>query len=163
MKKHFSLALLLAWLPTAYADLDALRAAAQTGDANAQLELGQLYEFGFGLKESAVPAMAWYLAASRTGNARATQRAAALKNKLSAAQEQEAERLSHQWAPATQPATTPSAPAPATTIAPPPPSRPANQGPAETPAPAPNAPASMPERPAAPETPAEDDDKLGPG
>lgn len=103
MKRFLGLALLLAWLP-AHADLEGLRTAAQAGDVNAQLELGQLYEFGFGLKENAVPAMAWYLSASRNGNARAGERAAVLKPKLSAAQLQAAERLSREWAPTTRPA-----------------------------------------------------------
>lgn len=118
MKRLIGLALMLAFLPRAHADLEALRAAAQSGDVTAQLELGQLYEFGFGLKENAVPAMAWYLAASRAGNERAEQRAQTLKPKLSAGQLQEAERLSREWASAPRaaaaPAATPSAaPAPA--------------------------------------------------
>lgn len=111
MKRFFGLAFLLAWLPTARADLDSLRTAAQAGDAGAQLELGQLYEFGFGLKQNAIPAMAWYLAASRAGNERAAQRAAALKPKLSATEQQEAERMSRELAPETRPAATDPAPA----------------------------------------------------
>ena len=112
MKRLIGLALMLAFLPLAHADLEALRAAAQSGDATAQLELGQLYEFGFGLKENAVPAMAWYLAATRAGNERAEQRAQTLKPKLSAGQLQEAERLSREWASAPRAAAAP-APAPA--------------------------------------------------
>ena len=123
MKKLVGLVVFLGWLPAAHGDLDSLRAAAQTGDANAQLELGQLYEFGFGLKENAVPAMAWYLAASRAGNERAAQRAAALKPKLSASQQAEAERMSHEFVTAAQATTpaqsTPAPPMPGESAAPP--------------------------------------------
>lgn len=142
MKRFLGLALLFAWLP-AHADLEGLRTAAQAGDANAQLELGQLYEFGFGLKENAVPAMAWYLTASRNGNARAGERAAVLKPKLSAAQQQEAERLSREWAPTTRPmAATPAAPA-----------APASPAPAKTPANSPAPPAAKAEAASTPATP----------
>ena len=156
MKKFFGFALLLAWLPAAHADLEALRAAAQAGDGNAQLELGQLYEFGFGLKENAVPAMAWYLAASRAGNARAAERAAVLKPKLTAAQQQEAERLSHEWASATAGAASPP-PGPAASN--PAPSVPPTQTPTPPEAETPPAP---PEKPAVREKPV-GDDALGPG
>lgn len=139
MKRFLGLALLFAWLP-AHADLEGLRTAAQAGDANAQLELGQLYEFGFGLKENAVPAMAWYLTASRNGNARAGERAAVLKPKLSEAQQQEAERLSREWAPTTRPtATAPAAPA--------------SPAPAKTPASSPAPPAAKAEAASTPATP----------
>lgn len=96
MKKFCGMALLLAWLPVAQADLESVRAAAQAGNAEAQLELGELYEFGFGLKDNAVPALAWYLAASRAGNERATERASVLTAKLTATQRQEAERMSRE-------------------------------------------------------------------
>lgn len=113
MKKFYGVALFLAWLPAAQADLESVRAAAHAGNVEAQLELGELYEFGFGLKENAVPALAWYLAASRGGNARASQRASVLTPKLTAAQRQEAERMSLEFKTAARaPVASPTPPAP---------------------------------------------------
>lgn len=151
MKRLIGLALMLAFLPLAHADLEALRAAAQSGDATAQLELGQLYEFGFGLKENAVPAMALYLAASRAGNERAEQRAQTLKPKLSAGQLQEAERLSREWASAPRAA---AAPAPTPAAAPAPAEAPVATTPTAPPKPTPSvAPTAAAKTEAAPASP----------
>lgn len=46
---------------------------AEGGDAAAQLELGILYEYGYGMKGRKIEALAWYLAAADQGNAKAIQ------------------------------------------------------------------------------------------
>jgi hypothetical protein len=51
-----------------------LMRSAEAGDAAAQLELGILYEYGYGMKGRKVEALAWYLAAADQGNAKAIQR-----------------------------------------------------------------------------------------
>ncbi len=47
---------------------------AQAGDAEAQLEMGILYEFGFYMEGNRIPALAWYMLAAKQGNAMATAR-----------------------------------------------------------------------------------------
>ncbi|KPK11830.1 MAG: hypothetical protein AMJ68_04225 [Acidithiobacillales bacterium SG8_45] len=46
--------------------------AARAGDAEAQVELGILYEYGFRMKDNKITALAWYMKAAELGNARAT-------------------------------------------------------------------------------------------
>lgn len=77
---------------TAKADLDQLRGAAQSGNVEAQLELGELYEFGFAMPQNAVPAYLWYSIAAARGNTKAAQRRDLIKSKMSAAELSEAER-----------------------------------------------------------------------
>jgi TPR repeat protein len=50
------------------ADMAALEAKAQAGDTNAQVELGQAYEEGHGVKQSDEEAAKWYLEAAKHGN-----------------------------------------------------------------------------------------------
>lgn len=60
---------------------DQVLAAAKAGDAEAQLEMGILYEYGFFLSENKAPAHAWYSLAAEQGNVKAVR----LKDKLEAA------------------------------------------------------------------------------
>lgn len=76
----------------AQAGPDEMRRAAEQGDPEMQLELGILYEYGYGLKQNRVPALAWYTVAAEQGNARAAQKRDALKAHLTTAQIAEAER-----------------------------------------------------------------------
>ena len=46
--------------------------AARAGDAEAQVELGILYEYGFRMKDNKITALAWYMKAAELGNTRAT-------------------------------------------------------------------------------------------
>lgn len=71
----FALALCSA---TAGAGLRHIRAAAEQGDPAMQLQLGELYQYGFGVKDHDVPALMWYLVAAHAGSAEAARRAAAL-------------------------------------------------------------------------------------
>ena len=68
----------------AYAGPDDMRRAAERGDPEMQLELGILYEYGYGLKENHVPALAWYTLSAEQGNARAIQHRDTLKARMSA-------------------------------------------------------------------------------
>jgi TPR repeat protein len=67
---------------------------ARAGDAEAQLEVGILYEFGFYMQDNKVPALAWYILSAAQGNPQAANRRDLLKKELSAGQIAEAERLS---------------------------------------------------------------------
>ena len=67
---------------------------ARAGDAEAQLEVGILYEFGFYMQDNKVPALAWYILSAAQGNPQATNRRDLLKKELTAGQIAEAERLS---------------------------------------------------------------------
>lgn len=64
---------------------DVLRGA-NTGDAESQVEMGILYEYGFRLKDSKIIALAWYLRAAEQGNARAARYRDRVMKKLSPAQ-----------------------------------------------------------------------------
>lgn len=81
------LAVLLPFAATAGVDKNAglkeIRAAAQQGDAEAQLELGILYEFGYGMANNQIAALAWYNLAARQGHPKAAARAELLKKRLS--------------------------------------------------------------------------------
>lgn len=77
--RHFLLAAVLALgAGTARADLDQIRAAAEAGDPEAQLELGILFHYGFNYPGNEIPALTWYMLAANQGNARA----AALRDQL---------------------------------------------------------------------------------
>ena len=77
--RHLLLAAVLLFSAgVARADLDQIRAAAEAGDANAQLELGILFNYGFNYKDNEIPALTWYMLSANQGNARA----AGLRDKL---------------------------------------------------------------------------------
>lgn len=78
--------------------LDQLRVAALKGDADAQLELGMLYEYGFNFTANRAPAFAWYTVAAEHGNAKAAQRRDALRPQLNAKEIEEANKLVAEWA-----------------------------------------------------------------
>lgn len=78
--------------PSVVAGLDDIRRGAEQGDAQMQLELGELYEYGFGLPQNLVPALTWYILAAEQGNAQAAKRRERLQGRLTRAQVEEAER-----------------------------------------------------------------------
>lgn len=94
------------------AGLERLRAAAEAGQADAQLELGILYEYGFNKPDNLVPALSWYLRAAENGVPDAGRRRDALMGKLKPAEVEEAKRLAQTKtsaapAPPAEPAATP--------------------------------------------------------
>jgi hypothetical protein len=141
-----TLALLLAallWSGAARADLDDIKRAAEGGDAEAQLELGILFQYGFNYKDNEIPALTWYMLSANQGSAKAGQLRDALKAKMTEQDVREAMEQVSQYKPtAPQPAPAPVAPEAA------PPAPAPTSEPAPTPAPAPAAPAEsvpMPE------------------
>lgn len=66
--------------------LDALRHAAEQGNADAQYELGILYEFGYNFTDHKASAYVWYSRAAEQGNALAAKRRDTLKGQVSAAE-----------------------------------------------------------------------------
>ncbi len=72
---------------------------ARSGDPEAQLEMGILYEYGFRMKGNRVVALAWYQLAAEKGSARAAKYRDLLISKLSAAQVEAARKHSHALAP----------------------------------------------------------------
>jgi len=76
------------------AGLKEIREAAQRGDAEAQLELGILYEFGYGMANNQIAALAWYSLAARQGHLKAATRADLLKKRLPPADIDKADSLS---------------------------------------------------------------------
>lgn len=121
------------------AGLSVLRAQAEAGSADAQIELGILYEYGFRMPDNMVPALAWYMRAADAGHPAAAQRRDALAGRLTATQVDEAKRLAAEFA-AKRPET-PLAPAP-------------TPAPDSAPAAQPVAPAAEPAKPAAQAAPA---------
>jgi TPR repeat protein len=90
MKTLLSLALLIA-LPVFANEpdskgLDALRQAADQGNADAQYELGILYEFGYHFPDHKSSAYIWYSRAAEQGSTLAAKRRDALKGQLSASE-----------------------------------------------------------------------------
>lgn len=81
----------------AVAGLDEIRRGAELGDAQMQLELGELYEYGFGLPKNLVPALAWYILAAEQGNTQAIKRRDVLQGRLTRQQVEEAERNAAHW------------------------------------------------------------------
>lgn len=67
---------------------------ARGGDAEAQVEMGILYEYGFRMKDNRVVALAWYHLAADQGNARAAKYRDRLQSKLSASQVEKARKQS---------------------------------------------------------------------
>jgi TPR repeat protein len=102
------------------ASLEQLRKAAEAGDAEAMLELGILYEFGFRMPDNKPPALAWYRLAAESGSTKAGARQDALRGKMAGKELDEANKLYAEYsstlrkpAPAKAPEQTPSASPPA--------------------------------------------------
>jgi len=74
-----------------WAGAQEVRQAAEAGDVEMQFELGELYEFGFGLKQNYIPALAWYILAAERGHEKAMKRRDALKNRMTPPQIEEAQ------------------------------------------------------------------------
>jgi len=113
--------------------LEQMRQAAAQGSADAQLEMGILYEFGFNMPKNNVTALAWYLRAVEQGSALAAKRRDQIMAGMTPEEIEAAQKLSLELAAQTQPSIT-AAPAPAAESAP---------------APAPTEPAPAPEAPLA--------------
>jgi hypothetical protein len=111
--------------------LEKMRQEAVQGSADAQLEMGILYEFGFNMPKNNVTALAWYLRAVEQGSALAARRRDQIMTGMTPEEIEAAQKLSQELAVPTPPATT-TAPAPAA-----------------EPAPAPTEPAPAPEAPLA--------------
>ena len=75
------------------ASLEQLRKAAEGGDAEAMLELGILYEFGYRMADNKAPALAWYRLAAESGSAKAGPRQDALRGKMAGKELEEANKL----------------------------------------------------------------------
>ncbi len=73
---------------------DAVRKAAEAGNAEAQLNLGILYEYGFRLKGNKVEALAWYMAAADQGLEMAAKHRDKLMHELTPAQVEQARQKS---------------------------------------------------------------------
>lgn len=71
-----------------------VRQAAQAGDADAQLEMGILYEFGFNMEGNTVPALAWYMLSAKQGNQKAIQRRDLLMSRMSQTEIEQAQQES---------------------------------------------------------------------
>jgi TPR repeat protein len=87
-----------------------VRQAALAGDAEMQFELGELYEFGFGLKQNYIPALAWYILAAEQGNQKASKRHDVLKSRMTREQIEEAQnqaQLLRKQLPSSAPAAAP--------------------------------------------------------
>ena len=99
MKRAIVMAVLGFWLggivhaADPVAPEDVLRDA-RGGDAEAQVEMGILYEYGFRMKGNRVAALAWYYLAADQGNKRAAKYRDRLQSKLSASQAEMARKQS---------------------------------------------------------------------
>lgn len=102
------------------ASLDQLRQAATEGNAEAQLEVGILYEFGYNMPKNDITALAWYMRAADQGNVLAVARRDQLKSKMKPEDIDAAQKMSaglvtakpeKAETPAAAPATPPPAPA----------------------------------------------------
>jgi TPR repeat protein len=111
------------------ASLEQMRQAAEQGNADAQIEMGILYEFGFNMPKNSVTALAWYLRAVEQGNALAARRRDQIVSGMNPEEIEAAQKLSQELAARTPPATT--------------------IPPAAEPTPAPTEPAPTPEAPLA--------------
>lgn len=76
------------------ASLEQTRQAAELGNADAQLELGILYEFGYHMPKNNVTALAWYLRSAEQGNALAVKRRDQLKSHMQPDETDAADKLS---------------------------------------------------------------------
>ena len=80
------------------ASLEQMRQAAQQGDADAQLDMGILYEFGYNLPQNDATALAWYMRAADQGNTLAVQRRDLLKTRMKPEEVDAAEKLAAELA-----------------------------------------------------------------
>ena len=76
------------------ASLEQMRKVAEQGDAEAQLEMGILYEFGYHMPNNSVTALAWYLRSAEQGNALAVKRGDQLKSHMTPDEVDAADKLS---------------------------------------------------------------------
>lgn len=76
------------------ASLEQTRQAAEQGNADAQLEMGILYEFGYNMPKNNVTALAWYLRSAEQGNALAVKRRDQLKSHMNPDEIDAADKLS---------------------------------------------------------------------
>lgn len=88
--------------------LEKMRQVAEQGSADAQLEMGILYEFGFNMPKNNVTALAWYLRAVQQGNALAARRRDQIMAGMKPEEIEAAQKLSPELAAQAPPATTPS-------------------------------------------------------
>ena len=109
--------------------LEKMRQTAAQGSADAQLEMGILYEFGYNMPKNNVTALAWYLRAVEQGSALAAKRRDQIMAGMKPEEIEAAQKLSQELAAQAPPATTPP--------------------PAAEPAPVPAEPAPAPEAPLA--------------
>ena len=103
--------------------LEQMRAAAEQGNADAQLEMGILYEFGYNMPKNHVTALAWYLRAAAQGSELAAKRRDQIKSGMKPDEIEAAEKLSQEQAALKAPAMTsppPAESAPAAPVEPPP-------------------------------------------
>ena len=77
--------------------LEQLRAAAEQGSADAQMEMGTLYEFGYNRPKDKVTALAWYSRAAAQGHVLAAKRRDLLESRLTPGEVEAARKLSEQW------------------------------------------------------------------
>ncbi len=106
--------------------LEQMRIAAEKGSADAQLEMGILYEFGYNMPKNHVTALAWYLRAADQGNALAAKRRDLIQSGMKPEEIEAAQKLSQELAalkpqaaaapPAVEPAPTPTEPAPTSEV-----------------------------------------------
>jgi TPR repeat protein len=75
------------------ASLEQMRQAAEQGNADAQLEMGILYEFGYNMPKNDVNALAWYMHAADQGNELAVKRRDLLKSRMSPEEIDAAQKL----------------------------------------------------------------------
>ena len=76
------------------ASLEQTRQAAEQGNADAQLEMGILYEFGYNMPKNNVTALAWYLRSAEQGNTLAVKRRDQLKSHMQPDEIDAADKLS---------------------------------------------------------------------
>lgn len=76
------------------ASLEQMRQSAEQGNADAQLEMGILYEFGYHMPKNNVTALAWYLRSAEQGNALAVKRSDQLKSHMTPDEIDAANKLS---------------------------------------------------------------------
>ncbi len=99
------------------ASLEEMRQAAEKGNAEAQMEVGILYEFGYNMPKNTVNALTWYIRAAEQGNALAIKRRDQIKARMTAAEIEEAQKqASTPITAASAPATAPAAPPESTLV-----------------------------------------------
>jgi len=107
------------------ASLEQMRQTAEQGNAEAQLEMGILYEFGYHMPKNNVTALAWYQRSAAQGNALAVKRSDQLKSHMTLDEIDAADKLSKELM-TKQPAQADTAPATAPATETPPPEKPAS-------------------------------------